>query len=886
MAKLNKNVMALTFKFDRDRFLRFRLATSAELQRLGVDAERAKRPGIDLVMVAGRRWEVDCYQNLLDAAGSEAIHHVLEAEDDPDLGRKGFAKVGDIFDVLRRETPPFAIIEGEFPVPPDMTEHLQEVYDKYGLETVSARPDIMWIRRFDPAHRTPLVSRPPGAPDPEWELRVIDVKRAAEPSLRHFTEVTYYALALAAALEHEHLSDRYAVSAEGFVWPGSHDANAFRNLVLDARSRGSDNPAAAALDATLKPVPYDVYQVHVTQFFDERLPRVLAMAPEDAGWHVAPSCQLCNFLPYCLDEAARTDHLSRIPWLSEGQAQLLRDRGIATTAELARAIAGRTPPWQQVEAVSHQLRAEAPALLARALALQTGEPVLVEGRRCATMPAWSHLNIYLSFSFDPGSGIAFAMGAKRVYFGPGRAIGQRPTTETTTFVVDRVEGMDAHTERARFMEFLDVVTGWLQEVHDHNATVEAKERLSAHIFVWDDLELTQLRRMLDRHSKSPDQSVLDRLELLLRLFPPDNILPDPDLFQSMPGTVVREVFRLLVGLPLPHGYTLLDAANAFHPRTMQTGELFRYRLPYGFHTDLSDQIPFERAYELWEDRVLLTHYEPRPNRRGRTYRRDEIYQGVKAAVATRLDALEHLVSTLRQHHGDRLTLKKSPFSAAPATQTRVPQSARQLIAFSKLDALYQGLENRRERALPIDEREARFTAIRGLQPAIGPQFVAAIAALRADRPRYAERDLLAFTFAPTSRDARLREADFMLGLTNEETALDLDVPWRIHLGLSQEQALALANGAKNVAFLPLRDLVQVELAQLEASLEQPFLVLTPARPALFALACEHGLLDLAGPLVLDHFFKDFSSKRLEAALIAVGGDPPPLRRAPRKGGTP
>ena len=38
---------------------------------------------------------------------------------------------------------------------------------------------------------------------------MIDVKMAAEPSLRHFTEVTYYALALAAALRQHGLAERY-----------------------------------------------------------------------------------------------------------------------------------------------------------------------------------------------------------------------------------------------------------------------------------------------------------------------------------------------------------------------------------------------------------------------------------------------------------------------------------------------------------------------------------------------------------------------------------------------------------------------------------------------------------------------------------------------------
>ena len=117
---------------------------------------------------------------------------------------------------------------------------------------------------------------------------------AAEPSLRHFTEVTYYALALATAIQQEGLGGRYAVSAEGTIWPGSHDINAFRNLVQLYQAKGAADPVSEALSETLIRVPYEVYEVHVKQFFEDRLLRVLQTDMEDASWHVGPKCQLAT----------------------------------------------------------------------------------------------------------------------------------------------------------------------------------------------------------------------------------------------------------------------------------------------------------------------------------------------------------------------------------------------------------------------------------------------------------------------------------------------------------------------------------------------------------------------------------------------------------------
>lgn len=398
MPSLNKSTLALTFKFDCDRFLRFRLASKAEKTALDLKEDIYYRPGIDLIKYAGRRWEADKYQDLVDSAGSDNIAYRLDNVEDPNIGRKKFEKVENVLDMLRSSQPPLAIIEGEFLVPTSITPALQEAYDKYGLDRVNARPDIMWLR---PALTgAPLIG---GAKDTlEYEIHIIDVKMAAEPTLRHFTEVTYYALALATALEEKGLSDRYAVSAEGFIWPGSHDANAFRNLHRESASRGSANSVTEALIQTLIPVPYEVYQVHVKQFFEVRMLRVLAQSPQEAAWHVAPKCQLCEYLDHCMKEAKETDHLSRIPWLTQGQADLLRKNHITTTQQTLQAIQENTTGWQSVLKTSQQLRAESGAIVARARSLQSNQPELVSERLCAIMPRWSDLNIFITVHFDMG----------------------------------------------------------------------------------------------------------------------------------------------------------------------------------------------------------------------------------------------------------------------------------------------------------------------------------------------------------------------------------------------------------------------------------------------------------------------------------------------------
>lgn len=882
MAKLDKGTLALTFKFDCDRFLRFRLASDEEKDTLGVSAETYKRPGIELIKAAGRRWEADKYQDLIDTSDDGKVVFLLEDKVDDLLGRKPFKKIQNLFDILRQQEPPQAIIEAEFTVPTNITPGLQKAYDDFGLDQVRVRPDILWIRPGGTG--APLIGN---GTVPEYEIHIIDVKMAAEPSLRHFTEVTYYALALATAIQQEGLSGRYAVSAEGTIWPGSHDINTFRNLVQLYQAKGAADPVSEALSETLIRVPYEVYEVHVKQFFEDRLLRVLQTDMEDASWHVGPKCQLCDYVRYCRDKASECDHLSRLAWLNQGQAELLRSNGITTTAELTEAVTTEDDRWQSVIDSSHQLRADGPALATRARSLTEGAPLPVDGRRSAMIPAWTDQSIFITIHFDPGSGISFALGAARLYFPHGRKPGDPPVTDEKIFIVDRVDAMNPETERERLKEFATVVSEWLDEVSTVNTGLPARDRLSSHIFFWDMLEVRQLKRMFERHMQNPD--VIELIEVLTRFFPPDSLLPDPDAFKSQPGTIVKEVLRMLVGLPVAHDYSLFDAANSFFPNVREDGTPYKFDLPFGFATPMSDQIPFERAYELWQDKIFVRHFNKLHSKdpsKWRRYTRDELYDGIKRATKVHLQALQHIVRRLRENYKDRLVMKKSGFSAARSSQASVPEAARSLIAFEKLNVACQEMENRNTRSLPVDEREARFFSIRGLT--LKPQAEAdpIIDEIKFANPQYQHETLYVFDFSPTSRDSRIKEGEFTVALSNENEYVDLDEPWRRRLGLGFQGAEELLGEhgltERWMTNKSIGALLQVEVIRLEAMQDNPYVVLKPGHQGLFQFAVARGLVALDSPLVLDPMYRDFSSDRIEKALRSVGGKAAPIKRARKR----
>lgn len=822
----------------------------------------------------GKRWEAEKYQDLIDLTNPHSIHYEVDEEFDPLVGRKTFSKIENLVELLSSQNPPAIIIEAEFQVPKNLTPTLQQTCDQHKIETMLSRPDILWIRPYGTGVQ--LLGEPK---DYEFEIHIIDVKMAAEPALRHFTEVTYYALALQAALKQWGLDHRYSVSAAGFIWPGNHDANAFRKTFNDLQARQASDPLTEALLKTLKPVPYEVYQVHVRQFLEERLPKVMAQEPLRAAWHVAPKCQLCDNLAYCKVKAKESNHLSRLPWFSQGQAEALRRQGIKTTIQLAKSIRSSTQQWQRAVQYNQPLRADAPALLARAGALHQDNLQIIEGRKSQIMPRYSEMKVHITVHFDPGSGITFGMGASLIYFSKGFGEKVRPDErQEKLFIVDRADSMSPEHERLRLVEFARKVLEWLRTAARHNEELpeDTRDGHRAHIFVWDSLELKQLKRMMTRHLQNSEVS--DVVNELSRFFPSDMQLPDPRTHATRPVTTVKEVVRQLVGLPVAHDYTLFETANHFYPDVVaKTQEPYQYRLPFGFVTDMSDQIPFERAYELWSGRIMLKQFrEDIPREEWSLYTKDEVYQGIRYALSHRLKALENVVEKLQNQHGDLLILRNKPFKMAPLKQARLPQEARELIAFGKLDAISSELENQEKRALPVDEREARFFSIRGIQLAVGEEYDELQARIKREDERYRQRELLAFTFSPDSRDARIKEGEFLLALSNEIPHLNLDMMWsecydpplEPYQGQDRISHLGLGDGAP---YYKLSRLLQVTVVKLLPAEELPVIVLALDNSELFKFAQAQGFIDLERPMVLDPLEKDFNSDLIEKVLRDIGG---------------
>jgi hypothetical protein len=881
---LSKGTVALTFKFDCDRFLRYRLATKAEREHHNLprsDEGKKRRPGIQLVADQGHLWEAKCYDDVVELAAQQVLFR-KSTQKDPNLRILRYETVEEV-ELAKRlagDEPPAYIIEGTFKIPLEQATFpglLDFVRDHPGrLEGAYGRPDLLWVQPFDGQ-----VELLPGSPEkPEFVIHIFDVKLAAEPSLRHFVEVTYYAFGLQAWLRaHPKLSKRYAVAAAGRVWPGTHDPHAFRNLVREKEARGSSNPMRDALLEMTEPVPHEAYWPRVREFLDEKVPAVVGMEPHAAQWHVSSKCQLCDYAYHCTEEAlpAAKDHLSQLPGITAGQVRLMQREGIATLSELREEFRGSAPRWENLKKENQRFRAEEAALRARVEALSSNQLIPVSSRRTTLMPAFANRRIFLTTHFDPGTGLSFAFGAKSVYFPPGHAKGTPPIEERHQFIVDSLPtGEATDSEKQAFLDLCRVVKAWLLEVDALCQAAKARkaprnEFASVQMYLWDPIEAKQFGRVLMRHLEDP--KVLEEAEFFVRFFPAEKDLRDPDVTKQTPVTVVKPVVKQLLALPEPFDYSLWRTRFWLKPIVnKETGELIYARPRYGFFWPMTDQIPFERAYELWHRRIMLTHPD-RDGVKGRPYSRDELRLELQRTVENYCNTLADVVTSMGQRIKDRLLLRKEGFFlSSTAPLANLPMQSRAMLTHAKLNAIAQELENKELLAKPIEEREATFNCIRGLVRTDSERAMKLLRDAQAD-PRYSTSELMAFRFNETSRDTRLSAGDFMVLMRNESSTFNIDDMWYRAIGVStwaEAEQLPIWPADEQLQRSRLKSLLQVTIVRLDTVGVEPIVVVAAERGNL-RLARNAGLLNLAETLVLDPLTRDFSTAQLEATLKAVGG---------------
>ncbi|WP_191680851.1 AAA domain-containing protein [Janibacter melonis] len=567
-----------------------------------------------------------------------------------------------------------------------------------------ARPDLIEvIAHTDPAAAIRRVTetgllRALDPDDVRLQLRIIDVKLTSEPGPQYFNELAYYAVLLAAWLVEHHLDDRYVVHPDVAVWPGSEDDSALDVAVAD----GATIPARrTALHADLETVPIQVFLADVRRFLTTTLPTVLATPFADLEWAVTPRCQGCENLGqkfqtdpgirpadwdprHCLPTAEATQDLSRLPFLSRGSARVFRRHGVSDVNDVAQLDAAA-----DVFDDHHRLRGQRAIIGNRADALVSHAEATIpdEDATSVAIPGWAKLRLHVTADFDPGSAITLAFGLSWAWLSSSEQLTAVPRTR-----VHYVIAKTTDAEWDAFAALLDDIAALATEAIGFDANAQMQ------LYVWDSVTFEHLTRVTGRHL---GRVLGNRPTAHLGwLFPPDQLVASPGLVTSPAVSVVRDAARALVSMDLPHTYTLLETARRYYPDGAPNTEFW---VPTFWSDPFTDQIPPERAHQLWRGR-----------RGPNAPTLPQLMTDLQRTVRSKLFALSAVVDRLSNDLRGHLPRRSPKISdlRGPRDISGTSHLGLLLVVHAKLDAALDDIETSRIRALPVAEREAKFASAR------------------------------------------------------------------------------------------------------------------------------------------------------------------------------
>ena len=545
-------------------------------------------------------------------------------------------------------------------------------------------------------------------------------------------------MALAGWLADQDLDQSYVVVPDGAVWPGSHDAS---NLLRECRRLAAQviTPTVKQLwDAMRKDlefVPFEVFALRIRRFLQIDVPQALVKPWRALEWHVDNRCSFCEYLgeprpaspsdphvaphpDHCLPMAKGHDHVSRVAFVSQGARLSLAQAGISQVTALA-GLQHTSPVFDK-----HQsLRATRTVVAGRAMSLQTGHVAIPPlSGTSASMPRWADLHVYLSVDFDIGSAITAAFGLRAFWREP-RAFRSPLTTKRkirawphrtpggtalNTWIVDDRDLAAEHRELIAFLQEIHNILAWCQQEDQQTLTAaslaglsgagKADYRTKVQFYMWDSLQYDHLARVIGRHL----HAILSNptINYLAWLFPPEELLPNPDLVtQRAPITIVRDVVRGLLAAPVEHYYSLIELARVYHEQGLPAN-VAAFSMHPLFSTPLSDQIPSERAHEIWAKVTAPRHWQQQMTTYAET-------------VGKRLSALETVTKRLEADLRQQLS-HTAPFIqlGPPIRQTGVSVDGQLWYAFARLNAALEELDVYQTRAMPPHERSARFRSAR------------------------------------------------------------------------------------------------------------------------------------------------------------------------------
>lgn len=857
--RISKSTLSMFLRTKCDRELYLSLHEDSELEANGMPVSLQARPGIGVLQTAGRNFEDERNDQLIQAFGSLAIYQ-------PDkVGTKPVK--APLTTLLGKVTVlPAILLQGKF----DPSTFQYTVLTNIGLDAVQTAqvppiagliPDIIVVRQAvvdDEEVGANGCRRPIDiSTETRHALSIIDVKHTSEANPSYSAEVALYAIFLANWIADLGLQSKYFVTIRSYLWTRFKQGQSALDALMIGATTATPVQYLDALIADSEDANLRFYLPTVLHFFREDLLRVITIGDasangwQDLEWHVDGRCSSCDWLGhekwanskdkakiaaqpthYCYPAAKLTGHLSQIAGMTRGARKTLQINAIQDTASAASAPSAH-PAFQQH---SH-LKKERSRIPARAQALIASTTTVDNAAVLASLAPWPQLHVAITVNFDPSAGLLTGLSI----FGRATAYvsGQAPRQfATKCFVVDQKSLADEWVA-------LEGLLSTLSDMVDQaEAFVRAagKTPLTAQVTFWEKRQFEELCGAMGRHLPRVLNLTNRKTKALAWLFPADELIEKPDGAVSPCVVFVDEIVRRVVFAPTPHVITLFDTAETYYsgPGPIRQGDAF-------YREFLTNGIPRERIYEIWSNVTTI-------KRGSVTVPRNTVIQEFGNALEKQCRALNSVVEKLRTDFRGQLKAN------APKLTLSIPQGARDVAFDSKLWVWWEELqyhtrklESHQRLALDAEALEASHEAVR----------------LTNGHPTGLPNEYV-FDVLAGSTEAKLDDSEGYLALGKEGNP---GFPLQRARDIIATGAPAYS-GSDQTLTMPLWSALSVTLVSFDRSARKAVLRLSNWRePAFFPYLLANSIIDLMNDIFITKGQGPFKWYETAKGILTVVGNP-------------
>jgi len=646
--------------------------------------EPVKRPGIGLLSVQGKEFELERNDQLVKLFGTSIVYKkAANRYSDVDLESTLVAGTASLT----------AILQAKFSI----ARHKDKTLLNIGLaqadiaivpEIADFIPDVLIVRDALPSD---IEVRPDGSrcavnasQETRQGIEIFDIKHTSEANPSYCAEIAMYALMLANWIEERpNLRGKYFVTSSAYLWTrfkqgdseverAEASGNALSpELVYEALVKDSE-------DANLR-----FYLAAVRRFLDDVV-RVIRIGDsglsgwEQLEWHVSGTCGSCDWLGdkrhlsrsshisvdanplhYCIPRARMTGHLSLVPGITRGAKKILQSHSLSDAVAFSTAVGH--PALQEHTVLKKDARTWPMRTSAVLTATMSNDPNSV----IASLAGFANLQIFASVNFDSSAGLLTGLAVSG--FVTTYTAGQPPTRfQSIPFIVDQKTLND---EWIALEGFLTHIADCIQRAEG----VVAGSALTGQIHFWEERQFKELCNALGRHLPRVLGLSDRKAKALAWVFPPEDFVATPESLEASTVVIIDEIIRRMVFTPTPHVITLFDTAEAYPAGPVQTVRDSYYR------EYLSNGIPRERIYELWS-------HAPQIKRGSTLLPRNTAISEYADALSKQSRALESICERLRRDYRGRFKAK------ATRIPSSIPQGARGVAFDAKLWIWWDSLE--------------------------------------------------------------------------------------------------------------------------------------------------------------------------------------------------